>query len=324
MSKSAPEVKKLDITKISAPPETQMRAKMDDEAVSRYAELYEQGTDMEPLDVFGPDENGIHYCGDGHHRLLSAGLSNTKSVKCRVHKGGLREAILFAAGPANTRHGIPLKDADRRRRVIALLEDAEWKDKGGEQIARHCHLNKKFVLDVKRQWKEDKGEKATPQTPRVGAERGGRKRKDGKPNAAATGDAPRSLPATTTQREGLDDYGQKIPKDILEVAFDQDTGRIISNSLKEIVKDVEKLCESEGGKLLSKNNIVAGLKSAAEGIERGTFAAVCPACEGNRKDGETDCQHCAGRGWISGNDVAALPNRFRKKLNEAKTAAGKG
>src|SRR5437773_56546 len=62
--------------------------------------------------------------------------------------GTVREAWLFAA-QANATHGLPRTDADKRRAVTALLEDEEWRRRGGREIARFLRVSEGLVRKVK-------------------------------------------------------------------------------------------------------------------------------------------------------------------------------
>jgi hypothetical protein len=65
-----------------------------------------------------------------------------------VHEGGQREALLHAAG-ANLTHGLRRTNADKRKAVMTLLADEEWRRWSDRQVARHCGVDHKFVAKTR-------------------------------------------------------------------------------------------------------------------------------------------------------------------------------
>jgi hypothetical protein len=122
---------------------TQMRAQVDDDTVESYADLWKAKHEFPPLDVFYDGDKYI--LADGFHRLYGAQKAKRASVPCRIHKGDLREAILFACG-ANHEHGLHRSRADKRCAVEALLDDAEWSKRSARWIAGQCKVSDRFVL----------------------------------------------------------------------------------------------------------------------------------------------------------------------------------
>ena len=133
----------VDIIKTNAG--TQMRAKVDQDVVDTYAELWRAKHEFPPLDVFFDGES--HVLGDGFHRLYGAKDAKRASVPCRIHKGGLREAILFACG-ANHEHGLHRSRQDKRLAVTTLLDDEEWSKRSQTWIAEQCRVSKSFVMTI--------------------------------------------------------------------------------------------------------------------------------------------------------------------------------
>ena len=63
---------------------------------------------------------------------------------CEVRTGSLRDTILHSVG-ANATHGLRRTNADKRRAVRLLLEDAEWSGWSDNAIAKACHVHHSFV-----------------------------------------------------------------------------------------------------------------------------------------------------------------------------------
>jgi ParB/Sulfiredoxin domain len=128
-------------------PEVQPREKIDPATVADYAERMQEGDEFPPLDVFGEDE---YILAAGFHRLAAARKAKCKKVSCRVHPGGKREAVLFAAG-SNATHGLPRSSADKRRVVTWFLQDADWSKWSDREIARQCAVSNTLVGELRAQ-----------------------------------------------------------------------------------------------------------------------------------------------------------------------------
>jgi hypothetical protein len=114
-----------------------------------------------------------------------------------VHEGHVRDAILHAT--SCNLHGKPLTNADKRRRVLALLQDPEWCGWSDGAIARHCGVTQPFVSSIRRSLKTVLSDEAEQvQTSRTYTDRHGHTstmdtRKIGQraPEPRASGDAAR-------------------------------------------------------------------------------------------------------------------------------------
>lgn len=148
-------MKKLELTDFRRDAEAQkaqMREKgVDPATVSEYAEAMENYAgwgEFPPVDVFfdGTD----YWPGDGWQRLAGAEKAGVKGgIPANVKKGGLREAILFAAG-ANTDHGLRRTNADKRKAVSTLLQDEQWFGWSDTLIAQRVKVSQPFVSRLRR------------------------------------------------------------------------------------------------------------------------------------------------------------------------------
>jgi hypothetical protein len=121
---------------------TQSRAELDQAVVDDYAELLENGISLPPIDVFWDDKD--HWIAGGWHRYWAHKKLGHKVVPCKVHKGGLREAVLFSCGD-NAAHGLRRSAADKRKAVETLLKDREWSKYSNRKVAEVCHVSYEFV-----------------------------------------------------------------------------------------------------------------------------------------------------------------------------------
>ena len=90
---------------------------------------------------------------DGFHRFHAARQADKREIECNIIEGTLRDAILAAAG-ANACHGLHRSKADKRRSVLALLQDDEWSQLGNAEIARRTRTSRSFVALLRRELRE--------------------------------------------------------------------------------------------------------------------------------------------------------------------------
>jgi hypothetical protein len=124
----------------------QARAKIVPEVVDEYAVAMRKGDEFPPLVVFQEADTSI--LADGFTRHAAAKRAGRTSINCDVRPGGLRDAMLFAAG-ANATHGRPRSTADKRCAVLKLLNDDEWGIWSDREIARHCHVGHQLVAELR-------------------------------------------------------------------------------------------------------------------------------------------------------------------------------
>lgn len=84
------------------------------------------------------------------HHCSAAAQARIEQIDAEVRPGGLRDAILYSVG-ANAAHGLRRSNADKRRAVMRLLEDAEWSAWANTKIARQCGVDEKTVRSLRDQ-----------------------------------------------------------------------------------------------------------------------------------------------------------------------------
>ncbi|NLH07002.1 MAG: hypothetical protein GX484_05295 [Chloroflexi bacterium] len=132
-------------------PATQPRAALDDATVDRYAEALERGERLPPVVVFHEDDkSSAYWLADGWHRRAAALKLERKFLPAEVHLGTKRDAMLYAAG-ANAAHGLPRSNEDKRRAVLMLLTDDEWRQWSDHEIARRTLTSQPFVSKLRRE-----------------------------------------------------------------------------------------------------------------------------------------------------------------------------
>lgn len=131
---------------------TQSRDKIDQQVVSDYAVALKEGAKFPAVVVF---HDGLeYYLADGFHRYLAHVQAGRSEIEAEVKNGTLRDAILYSLS-ANDSHGLRRTNADKRKSVMTLLEDDEWKQWSSSDIARACKVSHVFVIKLR---KDDKPE----------------------------------------------------------------------------------------------------------------------------------------------------------------------
>jgi hypothetical protein len=122
--------------------EIQPRDGRDDETVASYRRAVEDGTVFPPVLVFR--YGGRLFLVDGFHRVAAHREAGATQIRAVVRDGTLGEAAL-AAVRENLRHGLPLKAAEKRGRLVKCLRaDAEYR-----RTADFKRMGRDFGLDPK-------------------------------------------------------------------------------------------------------------------------------------------------------------------------------
>jgi ParB-like nuclease domain len=136
----------ISIDEVKETYEAQARAAICEKTVAEYADLMSEGIIFPPVIVFA---DGIEYTiADGHHRYLAAKKIGAKKIEVIIEPGSVRDAILFSVG-ANSKHGLRLTLADRRKAVTILLQDEEWTTWSNAKIAEKCCCSVELVARMR-------------------------------------------------------------------------------------------------------------------------------------------------------------------------------
>lgn len=123
---------------------TQMRAKLDGDIVTEYADTMRRGVEFPPVELVY--DGSDYWVWDGFHRRRAhlEAFGSSEPIRAYVTPGTRRDAVLMAAG-ANADHGLRRTQADKARAVDALLGDDEWGQWSDREIARRCSVSHVFV-----------------------------------------------------------------------------------------------------------------------------------------------------------------------------------
>ena len=154
-------VRDVPIKSLRLDPRCQLRADIRQSIIQDYHDVLEEELEaakaaerdpvwpFPPLDVFWRVA-GPNLVADGWHRTKAAQIAKWPNpIPCVVHDGDLRDAILWAAN-ANSTHGIRRSNEDKRKTIITLLHDREWRKWSSNEIARRCNVSASLVEIVRR------------------------------------------------------------------------------------------------------------------------------------------------------------------------------
>lgn len=125
---------------------TQSRAAINQTVVDQYAEAIKDGSEFPAIRVY--HDGNFYYLADGFHRYFAHLKAGKAGIKAEVVNGTLRDAILYSFG-ANALHGLQRTVEDKRKVVLAMLEDFEWGTWSDREIARQCHVTHPFVAQLR-------------------------------------------------------------------------------------------------------------------------------------------------------------------------------
>jgi hypothetical protein len=127
---------------------TQSRIAMNEETIEEYFEVYKEVPDkMRPIVVF-LDTDKRYWLADGFHRIYAAQRASLTRVNAEIHKGSLRDAILYSL-KANALHGLKRTNLDKRRAVEILLRDPEWGVRTDRWIGEAGGVSHNFVNRIR-------------------------------------------------------------------------------------------------------------------------------------------------------------------------------
>lgn len=137
---------RLKLSQIRIDGGTQPRDSIDQTVVSEYNHSLMNGAVFPPVEVFFDGIN--YYLADGFHRYFAHKSAVSPDISVNVHTGTLRDAILYSVS-ANDKHGLRRSIADKRKAVMILLRDDEWKQWSNTEIAKRCNVSTPFVIKIR-------------------------------------------------------------------------------------------------------------------------------------------------------------------------------
>lgn len=273
-----------------------VRDHIDDETVKRYSRNYQEKRPMPPIVVFWDKDKKKTYLADGSHRCAGVALAGRKGVDAEIHEGTYEDALRYAL-LANSAHGLPRSNADKRKCIAVALK--QWEEYSNVHIAKTCDVDDHTVASVREELEKAKIIKPTEK------------------RIAATGE---SRPATRPPEEPrksedkaksekkeksaapVDRHGNEIPKLVqpywnraIEVKEMMDAVASLMSQLKK--------AEVEQDLMFSQVNIgatLADLSQVRSNIECAIPYCICTQCQGHPEvQPKGQCRLCSGLGLIS-------------------------
>ena len=125
---------------------TQPRAAIDESIVKEYAEALRSGAKFPAVVVF--HDGATYWLAEGFHRYFAHRSAGLDSIAVDIREGTRRDAVLFSVG-ANATHGLRRSNEDKRKAVMTLLEDDEWRQWSDRKIAEACGVGHPLVATVR-------------------------------------------------------------------------------------------------------------------------------------------------------------------------------
>lgn len=135
----------LEISKIKEG--LQARAAINHATIAGYVEHLKNGGSFPPVVVFFDSKD--YWLADGWHRLLAHKDAGQKIIHEEIKIGTKRDALKYALG-ANSAHGLPRTNADKRNAVSLALADEEWSEMTTRDIAAMCCVSNALVSEMQR------------------------------------------------------------------------------------------------------------------------------------------------------------------------------
>ncbi len=162
-----PQAERVATVKIRLDGGTQPRAGIDQAVVDDYYQDMANGAQFPPVELVY--DGADYWLWDGFHRFAAFRRDGDRAIPAHVRQGTRRDAVLLSVG-ANATHGFRRTNADKRRSVMALLEDEEWRQWSDREIARRCAVSDRFVNNVRAQLSANGSQIETRRVERNGTE----------------------------------------------------------------------------------------------------------------------------------------------------------
>lgn len=124
---------------------TQCRAELSQDYIAGMAEAWSDGAKIPAVVVF--HDGSAYWLADGFHRYHAAQKCDFRDIEAEIHSGTRTDAVRYALG-ANSAHGQPRTNADKRRAVEIALK--EFPKLSSRELAAICAVGDDLVLTVKK------------------------------------------------------------------------------------------------------------------------------------------------------------------------------
>jgi len=139
-------MKRLKLDAIRIDGGTQCRLVIDQPTVYSYLEAMKEGDEFPMMEtVF---DGSTYWLTDGFHRYHAYKLLGIKEIEVKYKPGTLQDAQIEAL-KANSKHGKPLTNEDKRNKVEMALKIEGFDKKSNYEIAKICQVSQPFVAAIR-------------------------------------------------------------------------------------------------------------------------------------------------------------------------------
>lgn len=124
--------------------DTQVRAAINEQTVTAYAERMTEGDIFPPVVLF--HDGNAHYLADGFHRVMAAQRVECRDIPADVRKGTREDALWFALG-ANRANGQRLTEQDKRHALTLAIQ--AFPDRSMRQLADHVGCSSTYASRIR-------------------------------------------------------------------------------------------------------------------------------------------------------------------------------
>ena len=158
-------LEELPLTSITLDKRLQMRPKLNQARVDRYAELIADSVSLPAAIVF--DDGKKKWLADGWKRYRACEKAKCETLYCEVRLGTFRDAFLFALG-ANGEHG-ESRDAETIDAVMkAVFSDDELRKDSDRKLSVVCNISRTTVAKYRKKFSGKTGGLGLPPETRRG------------------------------------------------------------------------------------------------------------------------------------------------------------
>ncbi len=137
------DIRNVPLNDLVLDPNLNLRDRLDDFTVERYADSWER---LPPITVYEVD--GKWLVADGFHRHAAAVMLGKRSIPAEIVVGSFTDALDFVAS-VNLFHGLPLTRSERRRAVeVKLKLHHDWSDR---RMSEELAVSRELVAKIRRQ-----------------------------------------------------------------------------------------------------------------------------------------------------------------------------
>lgn len=129
----------------------QQRVKLNQSVIDDYAQAYADGQELPPIITWWDTEEEVFekiYLVDGFHRVEGAKIAGLTELPHIQKQGTFKEALLFSMS-VNSTHGLRRTNADKRKAVLTLLDDKEWKELSTRELAKIANVSHQLVHNIR-------------------------------------------------------------------------------------------------------------------------------------------------------------------------------